>query len=108
MKKEEPRFVPGDKVICCDSKMTAPESSAYGLIEGKSYIIQSAIRCSCGLVYVSVGIKDRYQISECGRCGKEYQSNGTSLHRQTRFAFPEEVQQAEDAIRQLQNENLKV
>lgn len=82
--KEQPLFAPGDRVVCVDSKTTSKDSSSRELIQDKQYTVSSLLRCSCGWIYIDVGIRGNYNNAKC-RCGQVHVLNGIAMHRQIRF-----------------------
>lgn len=98
--KEQPLFAPGDRVVCVNSKTTSIDSSCRKLIEGNEYTIKSIERCSCGTIFVKVGLSTEFGLHKCMKCGSISETYGTSRHRQTRFVPVDFDKYAEETFHQ--------
>lgn len=95
---EQPLFVVGDKVICVNSNSAQGQPSL--LIEGKQYIVTDIMRCKCGRLGISVGVKENYFTHlSCG-CGMRIVYPSERMYSQYRFAPIDAIEEIEEQIHQ--------
>lgn len=89
---------PGDKVVCIKG------SPSHSLYEGKEYVITFAHHCECGVITVCYGATVDADRTSCTCFSPIHGAPDEWACRSTRFAYSEDMEQAEYMVEELKEE----